>query len=81
MIMPGTKAEAAEVLAERLRRELRQASRSDAPLTLSIGIASLGEGPFDSPEQLFAAADSALYAAKSGGRDRVMHWAPDLSSP
>lgn len=81
VIMPGTKAEAAEVLAERLRRELRQASRSDAPLTLSIGIASLGEGPFDSPEQLFAAADSALYAAKSGGRDRVMHWAPDLSSP
>ncbi|WP_082805283.1 diguanylate cyclase [Pseudomonas sp. BMS12] len=74
VIMPDARGEAAEVLAERLRRELRRASRSDAPLTLSIGIASLDEGRFDSPEQLFAAADSALYAAKSGGRDRVMHW-------
>ena len=74
VIMPDARGEAAEALAERLRRELRRASRSDAPLTLSIGIASLADGQFDCADELFAAADSALYAAKSGGRDRVMHW-------
>lgn len=84
VIMPQTRASAAAVLAERLRRELRKASRDDAPLTLSIGIASLADGNCSSPDALFAAADSALYAAKSGGRDRVMHWqaaADRTSSP
>lgn len=77
VVMPQARAAAAEALAERLRRELRQASRAESPLTLSIGIASQEKGPFASAEQLFAAADSALYAAKSGGRDRVMHWQAD----
>ena len=45
---------------------------SDAPLTLSIGLASLADGPFERPEQLFAAADEALYAAKRGGRDQLV---------
>ena len=77
VVMPQARAAAAEALAERLRRALRQVCRVESPLTLSIGIASQDKGPFDSPEQLFAAADSALYAAKSGGRDRVMHWQAD----
>lgn len=74
VIMPDAGAEAARVLAERLRRKLAQACRGETPLTLSIGVASLEDGDFAAPEQLFAAADDALYAAKSGGRDQVRRW-------
>jgi diguanylate cyclase (GGDEF)-like protein len=41
------------------------------PVTISIGIASLPEIAVNEPLELIAAADSALYAAKRGGRNRV----------
>lgn len=72
VIMPNSSAADATVLAERLRRELANLVEGDAPLTLSIGLASLADGPFEHPEQLFAAADEALYAAKRGGRDQLV---------
>lgn len=72
VIMPNSSAADATVLAERLRRELANMVECDAPLTLSIGLASLADGPFERPEQLFAAADEALYAAKRGGRDQLV---------
>jgi diguanylate cyclase (GGDEF)-like protein len=73
VIMPNSSVEDARVLAERLRRELARLVEGEAllALTLSIGLASLADGPFERPEQLFAAADQALYAAKHGGRDQV----------
>ena len=39
------------------------------PVTVSIGIATW-DG--EAPEELLHRADEALYAAKDGGRDRVM---------
>ena len=72
VIMPNSSAADATVLAERLRRELANMVECDTPLTLSIGLASLADGPFERPEQLFAAADEALYAAKRGGRDQLV---------
>ncbi len=72
VIMPNSSAADATVLAERLRRELANLVQGDTPLTLSIGLASLADGPFEHPEQLFAAADEALYAAKRGGRDQLV---------
>jgi PleD family two-component response regulator len=39
-------------------------------VTVSIGIADLGDIAESRPEALLAAADSALYAAKSSGRNR-----------
>ncbi|MEO4047971.1 diguanylate cyclase [Pseudomonas sp. CAU 1711] len=74
VIMPAADGGAATVLAERLRGELARVCRDQEALTLSIGVASLDDGPFETPEQLFAAADSALYAAKSAGRNRVVQW-------
>lgn len=74
VIMPDSTAQAAAVLAERLRRELARMATGETPLTLSIGVASLDDGPFEHPEQLFAAADEALYAAKRGGRDKVVQY-------
>lgn len=76
VIMPDSTAQAAAVLAERLRRELARMATDDTPLTLSIGVASLDDGPFEHPEQLFAAADEALYVAKRGGRDCVARYQP-----
>lgn len=63
----------AVVVAERLRRALRIASvpglALTQPITASIGIALVAAGT--PVAEAIAAADAALYRAKSGGRDRV----------
>jgi two-component system cell cycle response regulator len=77
VIMPGAPLEAAEKVAERIRLHVagapfRVAAGSELlNVTISIGVAaSLGEG--DTPEALVKRADAAVYAAKAGGRNRVI---------
>ena len=77
VIVPGCKPEDLAASAERLRHSIAEprVETSAGPLavTLSIGIASGcddGERPQDS-ELLLRAADTALYAAKADGRNRV----------
>jgi diguanylate cyclase (GGDEF)-like protein len=78
--LPGTDLEGALQAAERLRAAVSQAalitSGSNYTMTVSIGVVLV-----DPAEELTAAlarADHALYAAKTGGRNRVETGAPAL---
>jgi diguanylate cyclase (GGDEF)-like protein len=76
VILPNTTEDAAAHLAERIRqRVLDHVFRdedTEVHMTLSCGVASFpGEG-IDSPESLLKRADEALYAAKEGGRNRMV---------
>ena len=75
LVLPGTSAEGGVQLAERVR-ELVEARLVQAPdgsqirITGSFGVASFPES--DELGELLAAADSALYAAKREGKNRVV---------
>lgn len=75
VLLPDASEEVAFAIAERLR-ELVEAERLPAPgfavpTTASIGAAQLLDGE-RSIDQLMQRSDQALYAAKSGGRNRVV---------
>jgi two-component system cell cycle response regulator len=79
LLLPETDHEGAAVLAEKLRRALasspvRYASPAGQTIEISIrasvGVSSLDDGMYDAA-LLVAAADEALYRAKSTGRNRV----------
>ncbi|NYI41661.1 sensor domain-containing diguanylate cyclase [Demequina lutea] len=70
-ILPGTNARGAQVIAERMRRAIYNASWATAfPVTVSIGIACW-KGADDEAEDILARSDEALYLAKSAGRNAV----------
>jgi diguanylate cyclase (GGDEF)-like protein len=74
LLWPGRDLAAAIEAAERLRRRVAALDfgglLGGARITVSIGLAAdAGQG--QAPEALLRAADERLYAAKSGGRDRV----------
>ncbi|MGH7040592.1 MAG: PleD family two-component system response regulator [Acetobacteraceae bacterium] len=78
VIMPGAGREQAALAAERLRQAVAEmatslfdpAGGSALRLTVSIGVGVSGLDA-DSADDLLAVADSALYAAKRNGRNRV----------
>jgi diguanylate cyclase (GGDEF)-like protein len=74
VIAPATDGEGAVTAAERIRAAVAEATATPVdgrliPLTISAGVASLVDER--DGRSLFRAADSALLAAKRGGRDRV----------
>jgi diguanylate cyclase (GGDEF)-like protein len=75
VLLPQTDLEGAERLAERLReamaaRRLQLHPGASFSVTSSFGVASFPEAP--TPAALFAAADEALYRAKSAGKNCVV---------
>jgi diguanylate cyclase (GGDEF)-like protein len=77
VLLPGLTEERAEEVAQRIRtavqslRIAHEAVSDDAVVTVSIGIATADGAHLASPQRLLEAADSALYLAKRGGRNRV----------
>ena len=70
VILPETSIEGAQVIAERVRTGVAtHVFDSDITITVSIGLSESFDGA--KVEDLFQAADRALYNAKKSGRDRV----------
>ncbi|MCC7048922.1 MAG: diguanylate cyclase [Alphaproteobacteria bacterium] len=74
LCLPNADLGAATAVCERLRLAVAEApveidDADPVSVTASIGVASLGAGPI---KDAIEAADRALYAAKRGGRDRVV---------
>lgn len=78
VVMPDTPAEAAAVIAERLREAIEnepfvvKGSGVSLTVTASLGIAS-NEGMVAGPDVMLKNADRALYDAKNTGRNRVVY--------
>ncbi|MGV8988971.1 MAG: diguanylate cyclase [Cypionkella sp.] len=73
VVMSDASVEKAVEVAERLRLSLHATKvpfeNEEIRFTVSIGVAGFGDGA--TPEDVIAAADAALYRAKSGGRNRL----------
>jgi diguanylate cyclase (GGDEF)-like protein len=82
VVAPYTSLLDATELSERLRKQVELAGFKlpDVPdeirLTVSIGVASLGQD-IDNIERLVHVADDNLYRAKAAGRNRVVHGMPE----
>jgi diguanylate cyclase (GGDEF)-like protein len=75
LILSETKAGGASILAERLRRRVRDrdfrlAGGPASAVTVSIGVATV-PGSANEPDELVKLADDALLEAKRDGKDRV----------
>jgi len=61
----------AVLVAERIRARVADQDLGEGKLTVSVGLAEYPDGG-DTPEELIATADAAMYQAKSSGRNRVV---------
>ena len=61
----------AALVAERVRARVAEQDLGEGQLTVSIGVAEYPDGG-DTPEELIATADAAMYKAKSGGRNQIV---------
>ena len=70
IIMPGATAQVAMHVAERIRRQVEQhAARDPLPITVSVGVGMLDADA--TTDELISAADRALIAAKTAGKNLV----------
>ena len=71
VVLPGVDSDGGRDVAERLRTAIERVRPAGIAVTVSIGV-SAASGEHVEYESLFKAADEALYAAKRGGRNRVV---------
>ncbi|AFT85030.1 sensor domain-containing diguanylate cyclase [Paraburkholderia phenoliruptrix] len=83
LLLPATDLAGGREVVERLRLRLKAVPSAQLPasvtLSVSIGITELSVD--DLPERIMSRADTALYAAKTGGRDRTEALPPDDTAP
>ena len=77
LILGETDYEAAERIAQGVRRSVEDLGMrfgpAREPITVSVGVATVGTPLDEAPQDLFDATDRALYRAKSAGRNRAVH--------
>src|SRR5688500_5424391 len=78
LIAPDTDEHGAYVLADRLRREVREAFTASG-LTVSLGVASYPKHG-GTAEELLTGADRAVFAAKQLGRDRTVIYNREIAA-
>lgn len=71
ILLPGANVHDSEEFARSLHEVLCSAPRGGQPVTLSFGVAASNYGDVFEYDEIFAAADAALYRAKNGGRNLV----------
>ncbi len=73
-ILPNTPLEGALVFSEKVRKKVEAFDflykSQKVPITISVGVAHCND--YDTQKDMISGADEALYAAKQGGRNRVM---------
>ena len=72
VLLTTTGRDSARRVAEQIRAAVEATEFPERKVTISAGVASFG-GNIRDRESLLRAADEALYAAKRGGRNRVVH--------
>ena len=81
LALPNVDLEGAQKIAEELRNKIRLSSHDfcgvQVVITASFGVSSIESGVKDN-SKLLELADTALYAAKNSGRDRVIAWNDQL---
>jgi len=84
VLLPETRAADAKMVAQRIHDEISTVPVTlgsvEVQLSVSVGITGLNVGHITSPEELMAAADRALYAAKRRGRNQIVE-AQNLEGP
>ena len=79
VVLPRCSPTEAEVVAESIAAAIAAHRSTDPrlePITASVGVAMFGDDPRTSVESVISEADTAMYAAKDGGRDGVRVFDP-----
>lgn len=79
VLLPGTETEGALTLAERIRSAIAEGPWHLHPVTVSVGVATMGPKDGMVAPPLYEAADRALYQAKRDGRNQVVVFSSDLT--
>ncbi len=85
ILLPQTTVTEAGVIAERMRQKVAETvyphgrSQPEGRVSISIGVSTLAKH-IDTAESVIAAADRALYKAKSNGKNRIEFYVDNLTS-